>query len=444
LCFINLHIRVVLLFSQTVSRPATMSKKAARSTNNDSTTMMSRPNTNTNANTQPLLSLAQLCQNVIVNHLEKYPPEIFVMLSDIDFESLIRLRHSKTKPKERSGGLDGVDGTGRVAPAIRMEYMAQVEACNPHLAQSNIVDTLIWKDCVEFRFKRGGQARPRALYLPWPLLVEQIQAAGDALLQLTLLREDTDDAKSYIDSLESSPMNVSLLQATGIGKVVKRILKQQDKVHSTHTCRLKRLLDIWKELAAQDGIKQTNHTNQACNAAALLLYEQEAADLKQAETCQTWRQLFAVLKHKEETRRASLGQEMRERRRHLASDRPRIVKVRPTVAKHERILAPDKKVAAAQITLSPQNRKLAMIRKETSGLVARSRQKSLLVSTATVSNQSSGSFGAAVAFAANSKKTPSGTNRSRGNHVQLAGGKSMTLPCVKSAASARRIKQHRR
>jgi hypothetical protein len=123
-------------------------------------------------------SLVSLCLGVVVTSLEKYAPESFGVLSEEDFEEIIQQRHRRTSPKEGSGGLDG---TGRVAPALSDKFLAEVELANPHLSESVVVDRLVWKDCVNFRFREGGLTRPPALVLPWPLLVDKVRECAKAL-----------------------------------------------------------------------------------------------------------------------------------------------------------------------------------------------------------------------------------------------------------------------
>jgi hypothetical protein len=399
-------------------------------------------------------SLVELCQDLIVNQFEKYPPQAFACLPfDLDdFESLIRLKHSKTKPKEGSGGLDG---TGRVAPAVRADYILELEATLPHLANSTVVDTLVWKDCVEFRFKRGGMTRPRALNLPWPLLVQGIQTAGQELSLRKHESLEDPEAAACIHTLESCPMNVSLLQATAIGKTVKEILKRHQHDQTSGYQKLTLLLKTWKELAARNGVSQSLATSATSNASPTSLtssdnsYDNEAEDLKLAESCKTWRQLFAGLKQKEDERRSNLGKEMRQRRKNLASDRPRIVKVRPTNVKREQLLVRGTPVLSQQQSL--QHNKMTQLRKESYQVAARTRVTSgTTVGAGHAAPKTGGSFGAAVAFAASYNKTSSssasGKQKSRTNgstHVhRLEGGKLMSVPSkvAKKAAMARQWK----
>lgn len=389
-------------------------------------------------------TLVSLCQDAIVNRLERYPPEAFRCLTDVnDFEDLIRRKHMKTKPREGSGGLDG---TGRVAPAVRPDYIAQVEEACPHLAQSTVVDALVWKDCVEFRFKRGGMTRPRALNLPWPVLVQQVQEAGQALLSLETLESiEHTPAWVHVHTLETTPMSVALLQTTGIGKTVKKILKQHTR--ETQTCAhqtLARILDAWKTMAARSGVETTTkHVSIGGSSTERGPDDADADDLKLLESCKTWRQLFSVLKQREDERRSNLGKEMRERRRNLASDRPKIVKVRPTVAKHQSILA--RAEGPSSPALPPS--RLSQIRKESMKVALQTRSAGAVKRTSTnpTAPKATASFGAAVAFAASYKKTSSGTNRTKGTHVHLAGGKSMKVPSdvAKKAAMAKKWKTTR-
>jgi len=405
-----------------------------------------------------------MCRSVVVANLERYPPKAFQVCGEEDFDSLVRQRHAATKPKTKGGGSraaatvsgGGLDGTGRVAPAISDKFLAEVELRNPQLRESKVVDELVWKDCVEFRFRRGGVARPPALTLPWPLLVAQI---ADACGTLADSNTDVDgpEADRAYEVLRKSPMNVSLLQSTGAGKVIKKALKLQKRKCDTPSAvakyeRLERLLESWKELAAQSGVqgaaapspKKKLKTSppsadaDATSSKAAGDQEEVERDLRVAETCLSWRQLFAALKRREEMRRESQGKRMREIRKNLACDRPKVVKVRPTPAKHSRILAhPEerKRIFASSSSSSSAaaaggGGKMLQLRKETSAVAAFQRSNH---SQAVSSSRKSSSFGAAVAFAACSKtkRAPAGGGgrMSKPSQVRrLAGGKQMKVP----------------
>jgi len=360
-------------------------------------------------------TLVTRCRKVVVANLERYPPEAFGILSEEEWETMVQLRHRKTAPKEGTGGLDG---TGRRAPATTDRYLAQVESANPHLAESKIVDELVWRDCVEYRFRHGGLTRPRALLLPWPLLVEQIQSAGDAIARQ--VEQDSMDASTVsaaIDTLEQSPINVALLKATGIGKTVKKILKRSADSPDAWCQRLQSLLTSWKDLAASKGVEIKGRV-ETDPSDSRHKEEEEDEDMILVESCQNWRQLFTALKQREEHRRSSQGKRMREIRRNLSQDRPKIVKVRPASAKHQEILDnPMNKFKPA-----PVNNKVSQLRKEAS--IVSSRQRGAFAAPA---KKTPSSFGAAVAFAGGSKKTTRAVKR-KGTDLQLAGGKRMKIP----------------
>lgn len=357
-------------------------------------------------------TLVELCQTVIVNHLERFPAYAFSVCGEDEFEALIRLRHAKTAPKEGTGGLDG---TGRVAPAIGDRFMAEVEEANPHLADSELVDQLVWKDCVEYRFRTGGLTRAKALELPWPLLVERIQTAA-ARVVTSLENHDA------LHTLERSVMNVPLLQASAAGKTVKKALKVHKLQAGTELYqRLQSLLDKWKTLAADSGVA----VHDVAQSPSSCQSSEEQQDLITAESCHSWRQLFAILQQREETRRSNQGKRMREIRKNLASGRPKVVKVRPTSSKHTRILARAEERRSTQPVAG--NSKLSKIRHEAAVVAARQK-----LSPAKLTKPSS-SFGAAVAFATAPGRNSNNVSRSKANKVVLAGGRTMTIPVKKTA-----------
>jgi len=416
------------------------------------------------------VSLAALCRNVIVSNLERYPPDAFGVCSEDEFEKLIRIRHEKTQPKSggaaggttttaivagAGAGGGGLDGTGRMAPAVSEKFLKEVEDCNPHLSESAVSDLLVWKDCVEYRFRRGGLARPRALVAPWPALVGQVSGAADALLRGGI---DADGAQRHVDVLVRAPMSVALLKATGAGKTVKKALKaassNREGVRRTDRYdTLDRLLTAWMELAAQSGVEMTTAkkppspppskslaagSSSSPSSVAVTSppsFQEDAADLKVAENCKDWRSLFDALKQREELRRSKQGKRMRETRKKLASVRPKVVKVRPTPAKYSKILSrPDERKKASwgggggsqqqQQYSSQQGNKMAQLRHEAAVVATRQR------TDPSKPTKRAAGFGAAVAFASSSKQrgaTKSSPVQST-TQVNLSGKKIMKVP----------------
>ena len=256
-------------------------------------------------------SLVDRCRTVIVAYLERYPPAVFGVLEPDEWSTLVKLKHTGSKPERGSGGLDG---TGRHAPAISEKYMEAVEEASEHLKTSE-TDVLIWKDCCNARFKQVS--RPKVLEEPWPIMVERVQAMGSELEQKT-----TATPHDIIQQLQTAPMNVKLLQATGIGKTVKKVIKTIKKENpddsTGHLDRITRMLDRWKDMAAKENKQDT--------------------DWKIAEECHSWRELYKSLFQREEGRRAAQGQRMRQRRENLNVTRPKVVKVRPVKKQHERVI----------------------------------------------------------------------------------------------------------
>jgi len=319
-----------------------------------------------------MTSLVNLCRAVIVANLERYPPSIFGC-DLMEWEEIVRLRHRKTRPKKSSSA--GLDGTGRMVPAISAKYMASVEEENEELADSSVTDELVWKDCTEYRFRRGGLTRPAVFDLPWSVLVVRIQDACAKLQPIADKEEYAEkEALSAAQYLQGVPMNVLLLQETGAGKTLRKackMLKSKESTCPLHTC-LSDTMSRWKTLASDSGGESKANP-------------QEAA-LLELQHCHSWRQLFVMLKDKEDTRRTSQGKKMRERRSNLASGRPKVVKVRPTKAKHQRILdrPSEQKVGCPQ---TPKPNKMMLVRREAAQARANMSPKKKPLS----------SFGAAVA-----------------------------------------------
>ena len=384
-------------------------------------------------------SLVARCMAVVVANLERYPPQALGVLAENDWEDLVRSKHRKTAPQKGTGGLDG---TGRRAPALSERFLAEVEVQNAHLAESALADVLLWRDCVEYQFNREGLTRPRALLLPWPLLVKQTADLADVFGEYKKKEDEADKARELLEltneeaktiihaaqDLKESPMNISLLKESGIGKVLKKVIKAsstrgQKSVFkrlkmpiSSAAARagdvkeisvlklLERLLQAWMDLAASQGVAMSNSPGKK-NGVAVEHLRKDDDDLRRAESCQSWRQLFAVLKERAEHRRFNLGQKMRANRKKENSMRPQIIKVRPANPRREKIL--DKAASASSPTwargggtvASHGGAKIFQLRKEAA--IQSAREKSGVVDYKKPSG-----FGAAVAFAAKPKMTP--------------------------------------
>lgn len=388
-------------------------------------------------------SLIALCRSVIVANLERYPPDSLGIVSEEEWESIIRLRHRRTSPKAGSGGLDG---TGRIAPALSDRFLAEVEQANPQIAESAVVDQLCWKDIVEYKFKLFGMTRPKTLAYPWPILMEKIRRTGDALasmMEKDVSERDEASVSRALDKLTQFPMNIALLKATGIGKSIKKIIKSHrgEVSESPVMERLNQLLTSWMDLAASNGIKIKGQHGQAASSQ---VFKDDEEDLCILENCPMWRHLFAALTQREEKRRNDQGKRMREKRKDRASGRPRVVKVRPTSAKHDRILARPMERAASSSSHSPGNAKILQLRKEAFAVASRQRNPAMPAMKssggfgAAVAKSTVG-FGAAVAFSSGSKKNSNDQRKKDGRSFELAGGKRMKIPAVAGQGAKRNL-----
>ena len=271
------------------------------------------------------------------------------------------------------------------------------------------------------------------------MLVSSLQRSGDLLLELVKKSDTTTEDKSMamreIRSLSDSPMNVSLLKASGIGKTVKKFLKaccgretllgldqaiDLSGINSQETLKskLESALQAWMALAANSGVKmKASIDSKPCNN---VNSDQELAS---AERCLSWRQLFATLTEYDDSRRSNQGARMRERRKKLDSVRPKIVKVRPSNPRRDALFSRGGIVGSGGIS-SNGNSKIQQLKIEANVTATRRRPPSQ-------SKTPTGGFAAAVAFASGSK---SGTKRKAATTlVPLGGGKSMKVPDTKRA-----------
>ena len=351
-----------------------------------------------------LTSLVEACRHTIVLKLERYPPEVLAsILEEEEWNLLLQYRHEKTRPKAGSGGLDG---TGRIAPCLEHKFMTAVEACSPRFRASEVTDLLVWKDCVNYTFRKGGLTRPKNLEWPWPLMIKRIQKAGDNLLNEQLLNSDLPSVEQSLLLLQNSPMNVNLLLASGIGKTLKKAIKRHSKAGTRMAAPMDALLTKWKGLAEEEGVHVSSSPSSKHKVPKSESDKDWQKDWVLAERASNWRQLFAVLNERESNRRSQQGQRMREIRGNLNRNRPKVVKVRPASSKSRFTQAS----APAATVPSKGNAKLAQLKREAQ--VTASRQNRGATSPAP--RPSGGGFSMAVARAAGSKR--------RKHHPSSGGG----------------------
>ncbi|KAG7369589.1 TFIIS helical bundle-like domain containing protein [Nitzschia inconspicua] len=417
----------------------------------------SSPTTTTTTTTTTLLS--ELCRICIVSNLERYPPDTFFIIDELEWESIVKLRHEKSKPTKGKGGLDG---TGRLNPAIGEKFLSLVEETNPHLQQSKVVDHLVWKDIVEYRFKKGGLSRPKHLHAPWPVLVDQLDQAGKVLNACLLQQQGNQPATvQAIKYLEESPMDLNLLKDTRIGKTVKKFLSKTvgkfdfldepyvfsrgKDIRKTPRSTLQATLNRWMDMAAKNGVamkfeNQTSRTGESSSSKQQQQQQQQRkdtfVDLSAAKKCSSWRALYQTLKAQDEQRRSQQGEKMRERRQKLDLVRPKIVKVRHASAKHEKIL---NKASFGSGSDPPSNTRMQQLKMEARVTSIRRQppvNSSPSASSYSSSNPRSTAFGAAVAYASTGK-TVNGKRKMAPatKSIALAGGKRIKIPDIKKTAS---------
>jgi hypothetical protein len=400
--------------------------------------------------------LSELCTNVVVKDLERYPAAAFGILDEYQWDCILRLRHRKTKPLKGRGG---IDGKGRFNPAVTDKFMIEVEEVNPHLNQSKIADLYVWKDIVEYKFKKGGLSRPKGLLYPWPVLVQQLEDAGKALTDcLRLITEYAESQKAMASALHAikiiseSPMDLNLLKSSEMGKKVKKFLNKSTRldfldepyvyssgkdIRKTPRTTLEATLQSWKEMAADSGVKMKVNESRSGGINGHTIASPAASMLTATKKCDSWRSLYHTLRVQDEDRRSRQGEKMRERRRRLDTVRPKIVKVRPASSRQDKIIGRSSLGSGynpSQKTAPSGSAKIRQLRMEAKVTSARRAPTSL--SVAATRKETSG-FGAAVAFAAVGKKVV-GRRKTAPvtKSVTLAGGKRLAVPDANHVSNA--------
>ena len=323
---------------------------------------------NTGAKEVKIPTLHQLCIRLISSKVERFPPEVFAAISESDWDEIVKHRHDSTKPKiskhmknnksaqQQSGGIDGF---GRMCPAISDKVVAEIEESVPHLAESKVADILIWKDCVEYKFKPLGPTRPKALLYPWTTLVEKLKRVSNSLAALVEREDNSEQNKKSIQEaitvLMDAPMSVDLLNETKVGKIISKCIKRLSKreyqeasiwsepivlILQSKTSELlvpemhlKNILQAWKDLASNSGVKIIKSPSVSTSARDCSGRNKQTSkvqhdmDMSVLKMCRSWRDLFQALSERKEHMLESHGAKMREKRQNMETTKHRVKKV---------------------------------------------------------------------------------------------------------------------
>ena len=118
----------------------------------------------------------------------------------------------------------------RDPPVLMPDFITEVEASNPSLSISKIVDHLVWKGCVNYSFSKDSPSRPLISYLMWEDWVKHIKEYSEEFSKMgeysywsrygNRVQRANLQLEAYLDILTEAPMNSALLSESGIGNAV--------------------------------------------------------------------------------------------------------------------------------------------------------------------------------------------------------------------------------
>ena len=257
-------------------------------------------------------SLLDLTTQMVASNLEKYPPGALGILSEYQWDNVVRARVAKgnnntnketssdssNKDSKLMGGsgwtkvktsfaLDSQSGKKQL-PALSEKVLQSIEQHpnNVHISKSKLADELLWKEIVDYNFN-GIISRPTSLQIPRNVLIERLNGWSDKLLELVTLPEEennrsdmvpwaqtvsssrrTNELQFLLQSLMNVPMDVTLLTDTNIGKSASKAAKVMKKLWKN----IKNLPDserrtnalgypiFWTSMNEQNGNKIEVHT----------------------------------------------------------------------------------------------------------------------------------------------------------------------------------------
>lgn len=291
--------------------------------------------------------------DIAINLETKITPQDVGVLERDDWEKIIKMRAFVTRPLKGKGGLDG---KGRKRPALSYDYIKEVEELNPHLANSKVVDTAVWKDNVEQKFRSGSIARPKALTYPYPVLETRVMECGDVLTGLQ--SSNFIDIPNIIICLEAIdilcglPMDVELLGSSGIGRIVRKSIKIFAKSHNVYFVeqaipKLNKLLSSWKAMA---GVTQETEMLSQGN-------ERKPDDLTETRSCNSWKDLFYTLEEKSKQKKKPVKKD--KKTLEISSKAKEKMLASPPTKKEA-----DEKQSKVAKTVSKPSRKMKKLQKE--------------------------------------------------------------------------------
>mmetsp|Transcript_7338 Transcript_7338/g.10946 ORF Transcript_7338/g.10946 Transcript_7338/m.10946 type:complete len:453 (-) Transcript_7338:1075-2433(-) len=434
-------------------------------------------------------SLTDLCLNTIAYCLERYPAEAFALLAPEEFTNIIQVRHDNTLPKKSASArfnknnnnlssnptLFAVlnDVSGRLSPCVSAKTIREIQNANSHLKGIPAIDEMVWKDCVQLKFKLLGPSRPAALRLPWPLLVVELEKIGANLVEVSkqlsedLTQEEDEAAKSKrtasvmsimkktLHVLGDTPISVNLMHESKIGRRVSKFVKSLKSSHimseqsksslsvSEMLNRFDQILRSWKDIAAASGVafssksRSKNADDTGINwigKSKMTSEEQHLDDLNALESCQTWNDLYDILVAREETMRNHHGDRMKRLREGIAGKRHMVKQVN-IYSKKRRATSVTCRGGQSSFSSASTNgtSKMKVLREQTRAAVAY--QKSSLPNK----QKQKRSFAFSVATATANKYNPVKRTLKR-DEIDLGNGKKMKMPVKKGNDVGAKVK----
>lgn len=441
--------------------------------------------------TMEIQSLASRCRNVIASNIERYPVETIGSLPYTEWEAIVKVKCSMTAPKSQTNAkVKKVKGScllsdGRKFPVLSEKFIREVEEKNKHLKFSALTDELVWRDCVDFKFKQvGSLSRPSIFRLPWDIQVKSLKQIAEDIQTLRLIPDTannvvTDGSDSstsssspapnnnttqmkkiaaIVEELQTTPMIVPLLSASGIGKALKKLIKKlrafdatmntitddttatnKTSCYLTWSTQLENILQQWKEMASESGVAISSNKQSSSPSSPQLKPtticarngrhtspEQHEEDVKNIQKCKQWRDLFDILVTREKRLIENRGAKMRESRKHLAVVRPKISTA--STKKRGRMVINEIGGIQRLGAGGPPNRKLGKLRQEFQGhKIAMNGGKRNRTYAASSGGANGGAFVPRASFGA-SVSSVIGSSKKRNRDVALGDGKKMKLP----------------
>ena len=147
-------------------------------------------------------SLLHLTTQIVATNIEKYPAGLWGLLSESQWDQIIRARVAQKRPKRATANTNTTTqqldsnsgnkynasprtGTSGLLPPLSAKHLSIIEQHpnNTHLATSTVADALVWQHILNYKFRENMMNRPTSLSVPLNYVEKRLRECADNLVR---------------------------------------------------------------------------------------------------------------------------------------------------------------------------------------------------------------------------------------------------------------------